>query len=96
MGKLERITVTLPEEMIAKLRAVVETGEYATEGEIVREVLSGWSDEQDRKEAAIAKIREMVAEAEKGPFMDGEQAMAELRSYVAARVAEEKSKRGEI
>jgi antitoxin ParD1/3/4 len=88
MGKLERITVTMPEEMAAKLRAAVESGEYATTSEIVREALRDWGDEQERKEAALAKLRAMIAEGEKGPFRDGEEVMAELRAYVEARVAE--------
>ena len=36
MSKLERITVTMPEEMAAKMRAAVESGEYATTSEIVK------------------------------------------------------------
>lgn len=80
MGKLERITVTMPEEMAAKLRAAVDSGAYATTSEIVREALRDWSDEQDRKHAALVKLREMVAEAENGPFLDGPTVLAELRA----------------
>ena len=39
MSKLERITVTMPAEMAARLRAAVERGEYATTSEVVREAL---------------------------------------------------------
>ena len=80
MGRLERITVTMPEEMAAKLRAAVDSGEYATTSEIVREALRDWGDEQDRKRAALKKLREMIAEAQKGPFLDGPTALAELRT----------------
>ena len=88
MGKLERITVTMPEEMAAKLRAAVESGEYATTSEIVREALRDWSDEQDRKEAALAKLRLMIAEGEKGPFRDGEEFFAELKAELLQRIAD--------
>ena len=51
MSKLERITVTMPTEMAARLRAAVERGEYATTSEVVREALRDWGSEQDRIEA---------------------------------------------
>ncbi len=84
MSKLERITVTMPEEMAAKLRAAVESGEYATTSEIVRDALRDWADEQERRQAGIEQLRTMIEEARKGPFVDGPTAMAELRAkYVA-------------
>jgi len=80
MGKLERITIALPEELAARLRAAVENGEYATESEVISEALRGWGDEQDRKNAAMAKMRDMVMDAREGPFLDGPTALAELRT----------------
>jgi antitoxin ParD1/3/4 len=86
MGKLERITVALPEEIAAKVRAAVESGEYATEGEVVREALRDWSELQNRRQAALERLREQVEEGLKGPLLDGETVMTELRARVAAAV----------
>jgi antitoxin ParD1/3/4 len=86
MGKLERITVTMPEEMAAKMRAAVEAGEYATTSEIVRDALREWSDQQERREAGLARLRALIAEGEKGPFLDGETVLTELEEYVAELV----------
>jgi antitoxin ParD1/3/4 len=80
MGKLERITVTMPEEMAAKLREAVESGEYATTSEIVREALRGWNDHQERRQAAIGRIRELIAEAETEEPLDGPAVLAEFRA----------------
>jgi antitoxin ParD1/3/4 len=80
MGKLERITVTMPEEMAAKLRAAVDAGEYATTSEIVREALRDWGDQQERRQVALARLRDLIAEGDAGPFLDGEEALAELRA----------------
>lgn len=80
MGKLERLTVTMPEEMAAKLRAAVESGEYATTSEVVREALRGWNEQQERREAALQKLQDMVEEGMKGPFLDGPTVLAELRA----------------
>ncbi len=79
MAKLERITVTMPEEMAAKMRAAVEAGEYATTSEIVREALRDWNDYQERRQVALSRLRALIAEAEEGPFLDGETVFAELR-----------------
>ncbi len=80
MGKLERITVTMPEEMAAKLREAVESGSYATTSEIVREALRGWNEHRERQQAAIERIRELIAEAEKDEPLDGPAVLAEFRS----------------
>jgi antitoxin ParD1/3/4 len=78
MAKLERLTVTMPAEMAAKMRAAVESGEYATTSEIVREALQDWDEYQERRQAKLARLRAMIAEGEKGPFRDGEEVMEEL------------------
>jgi antitoxin ParD1/3/4 len=80
MAKLERITVTMPEEMAAKMRAAVESGEYATTSEIVREAMRDWNDQQERRQAALVALRAMIAEGEKGPFRDGETVLDELEA----------------
>lgn len=87
MGKLERITVTMPEEMAARLRAAVDSGAYATTSEIVREALRDWSDDQDRKEAAVERLRAMVEEARAGPSYPAEEVFAEIRALVAEQAA---------
>ena len=84
MAKLERITVTMPEEMAAKMRAAVESGEYATTSEIVREALRDWDEYQERRQAKLVTIRAMIAEGEKGPFRDGETVLAELEAKYRA------------
>jgi antitoxin ParD1/3/4 len=86
MSKLERITVTMPEAMVAKMRAAVDKGEYATTSEIVREALRDWNDEQERREIKLVRLRELIAEGEKGPFLDGETVLNELQDYVAELV----------
>ena len=87
MSKLERITVTMPEEMVAKLRAAVESGEYATTSEIVREALRDWSDYQERREAKLQRLRALIREGEESETLDGELVLAELRAkYSVDRV----------
>lgn len=87
MSKLERITVTMPEEMVSRLRAAVDAGKYATTSEIVREALRDWSDYHDRRQAAIERLKQMVEEARAGPSYPAEEVFAEIRQLVAEQAA---------
>ncbi|MBO9517052.1 MAG: transcriptional regulator [Porphyrobacter sp.] len=80
MGKLERVTVTVPGEMGAKLRAAVESGEYATTSDIVLEALSGWEKLQERRQAELMQMKAQIDEGLKSPLLDGPTALAELRA----------------
>lgn len=79
MGKLERITVTMPEEMAERLRAAVERGEYATTSEVVREALRGWGDEREKQEARRRWLRSEIEKGLAGPFYPAEEVFSELR-----------------
>lgn len=91
MSKLERITVTMPEEMAAKLRAAVDSGEYATTSEVVREALRDWDDHQERRQAALARLRAEIDKGLEGPFLPAEEVFEDLRNFVRERVAFYKS-----
>ena len=95
MGKLERITVTMPEEMADKLRAAVDRGEYATTSEAVREALRGWGDQVDRREAENARMRIILERARSGArFTSDEvfgQAMERVSQIERRKAAEPRS-----
>jgi len=88
MSKLERITVTMPAEMAARLRAAVERGEYATTSEVVREALRDWADERERTEAENLAIRKLLDEARQSPSLPADEVFARVRQRVADVVAE--------
>lgn len=88
MAKLERITVTMPQEMAARLRAAVERGEYATTSEVVREALRDWGDEQERKEAGLERLRGLISAGENSEALDGDTVLQEFQAYVAQLVSE--------
>ncbi len=88
MSKLERITVTMPAEMAARLRAAVERGEYATTSEVVREALRDWGEERDKGEARREWLRSEIEKGLAGPFYPADQVFAELRDRVREQVAD--------
>jgi antitoxin ParD1/3/4 len=86
MSKLERITVTMPEAMAAKMRAAVASGEYATTSEIVREALRDWDEYQERRRLKLEQVRAMIAEGEKGPFRPAEDVFRDLKVKLQQRI----------
>jgi antitoxin ParD1/3/4 len=42
MSTIDRLTITLPTEMAAVVKSAVETGDYASTSEVVREALRDW------------------------------------------------------
>ena len=93
MGKLERITVTMPQEMAARLRAAVDEGSYATSSEIVREAVRAWADGRDREEAENTAMRAMLDRARAGKRLSADEVFARVRERVAEVAAEELARR---
>jgi antitoxin ParD1/3/4 len=42
MADVERLTVTMPAEMLAVVKAAVSDGDYASTSEVIREALRDW------------------------------------------------------
>ena len=56
MSKIETLTVDLTSEMATTVRKVVETGEYATESEVIRDALRQWTLRRTEREQAIENL----------------------------------------
>lgn len=55
MADLERLTVTLPSDMVAAVKSAVNAGDYASASELVREAISEW------KTKRFAQVQEFEA-----------------------------------
>ena len=89
MPAIERVSVTLPSEMVATLRQTVEGGQYASTSEIVREALREWTRRRDDELRDLQALREAVRIGdESGPSLPAEEVFAELRQMIARRRAE--------
>jgi len=42
MAEIERMTITLPSDMVAVVRGAVDGGDYASNSEVMREALRDW------------------------------------------------------
>lgn len=71
MAKIEKISVSLTEELLAEVQNAIESGDYASTSEVVREALREWRDQRTRKEAAVAELKQLIAEADASGYVDG-------------------------
>jgi antitoxin ParD1/3/4 len=83
---IERTTITLPADMAASLRRVVDEGEYASTSEVVREALRDWLRERDADRRELDALRAAIrAGDESGASVPADEVFAELRRLLAER-----------
>jgi len=85
MPNVEKISVALPSEMVAVLRAAVDSGEYSSASEVVREALRGWKRKRKVEEMEVEELRRLWNEGiESVPSLDAETVFARLKVKYAA------------
>ena len=64
MPAVEKISIALPGEMAAKVRKAVETGEYASSSEVVRDALQEWMLKRDLRQHGLDELRTLWRQAQ--------------------------------
>ena len=59
MPDIQKVSIASTGEQVAALRAAVETGEYATISEAIREALREWQWKRDFREGDLKRLREL-------------------------------------
>jgi antitoxin ParD1/3/4 len=91
MPEIERMTITLPAEMAAVVKGAVETGDYATSSEVVREALRDWKAKRalqlDELTALKGEIDRGLADVAAGRVrdFDADRIIARGRTLLAGR-----------
>ena len=62
MANVEKISIALPTDMASLVRRAVETGDYASSSEVIREALREWKARRTARSDAIAEIRRLWGE----------------------------------
>ncbi len=63
MADIERLTITLPAEMVATVKNAVEVGEYASSSEVVREALRDW---KMKRALQLQELSSLKADIDRG------------------------------
>ena len=67
--KIEKLSVALTEELADSIRGAVESGEYASSDDVVREALLEWEYKRSFGEHSLERLRALIAEAEASPSL---------------------------
>jgi antitoxin ParD1/3/4 len=87
MGKVEKISIALTDEMLASVKDAVASGDYASSSEVIRDALRDWKSRRLRETDAIDELRRLVAEADAsgyGPYTGMDDIKAEGHRRLAA------------
>ena len=57
MSNVERLTIAVPEPMAARIRAAVDTGEYASVSEVMRDAVRLWDERRELRGEQIEALR---------------------------------------
>jgi antitoxin ParD1/3/4 len=59
MPEIQKVSIALTGEQVAALKAAVETGEYATTSEAIREALRDWQWKRELRGEDLKHLREL-------------------------------------
>lgn len=59
MSNIEKLSIALTSEQAAAIRAAVETGEYATTSEAIREAVRDWQMKRELRQEDIKRLRQL-------------------------------------
>ncbi len=82
MSGIERMTITMPADMAALVKAAVATGDYASTSEVVREALREW---KTRRALQLEALAELKTDIDKGL---ADVAAGRVREFDAAAIIE--------
>jgi antitoxin ParD1/3/4 len=91
MPDVQKISVALTGEQLAALKAAVETGEYATTSEIIREAVRDWQFKRELRQEDVKRLRHLWDEGKaSGPAkpLDIERTLAAAKARLKDAGAE--------
>jgi len=63
MPDVQKISIALTGEQVAALKAAVETGEYASDSDAIRDAVTDWMQKRTRREQSLVDMRRRWMEA---------------------------------
>jgi antitoxin ParD1/3/4 len=92
MSTVEKLSIALPPEMANLLREAVESGEYASASEVVRDALRAWKRKRKLEMLELDELRRLVREGmESGPAIAAEPVLSRLESKYSAMARKRKN-----
>lgn len=92
MANVEKLSIALTPEMAAVVRQCVESGEYASSSEVIREALRDWKLKRSLQQNEIAELRglwQAGLDSGDGRFASLDAIKAEARERLLAKNVEQ-------
>lgn len=84
MARVEKISIALPVEMIAIVKSAVDSGEYSSASEVIRDALRSWKFKRKVEELEIEDLKQLAQEGiNSGSGIDSEIVFAKLKARYA-------------
>lgn len=81
MSQVEKLSIAVPAEMAAELRAAVEAGEYSSVSEVIRNALRDWRVRRKFEALEADELRRLVREGiDSGEGVEADAVFAQLRA----------------
>ena len=91
MPEIQKVSVALTEEQVMTLKTAVESGEYATTSEIVREALRDWQRKRELHGEDVQRLRQLWAEGKlSGPAAPAD--LGKVRNEARQRLSKASSR----
>ena len=85
---MRTMTISLSPQQAGRIEAAVETGDYASNSEVVRDALRVWEEKQERRRAEIERLRAAIEDglaSGPGRSVTAAELIAEFKARAAAR-----------
>jgi len=100
MAKVQKISIALPKKMIADIRYAVDSGQYATTSEVIREAVREWRGKPRELPARVRvpktkaefrrRIQAAIDSLDRGEGIPAEEVYARVRARIKAVAAAQK------
>jgi antitoxin ParD1/3/4 len=79
------LTISLSPQQLARIQQAVDSGNYASNSEVLREALRLWEQREELRILEVSRLRRAYEEGiASGPSVDGEGAFERIRSRIGA------------
>ena len=85
---MRTMTISLSPQQAGRIEAAVETGDYASNSEVVRDALRMWEEKQERRKAEVARLRAAFEDglaSGPGRVVTTAELLAEFKARAASR-----------
>ncbi len=79
MQNSEKLSITLPAEMVRMIRKKVESGNYGSNSEVIREAMRGWLDKEERLRYLDEALMQGINNIKAGNTCDIDELRAEMK-----------------